>query len=132
MAIRIDDLSAEIVRQLEIFQGATDEALKKATDTVAKKTVEILQQTSPGRGNYAGSWTQDRVKTGRHRYAKVIHAGGGYHVLTHLLEKSHRIVNQYGTFGTTTPQPHIKPAEETAIDEFERELRAQIERAARS
>lgn len=127
--IKIDDLAAEIAKQLAIFQGATDEVVAAAVDNVAKRTVQTLKATSPKgvSGDYARSWRQDQIKRGRHQYARVIHAGNGEHRLTHLLENPHRIANKYGHYGTTTGEPHIKPAEDQAVAEFEAEIRRGVE-----
>lgn len=127
--IKIDDLAAEVARQLEIFQGATDEIVEAAVDNVARRTVQTLKATSPKgpSGDYARSWRQDQIKRGRHQYAQVIHASGGEYRLTHLLEKPHRIANKYGKYGTTSGEPHIAPAEEQAIAEFEAEIRRGVE-----
>ena len=40
--------------------------------------------------------------------------------LTHLLEKSHRVANKYGSYGKSTPQPHIEPAQKNAEEKFEK------------
>lgn len=126
--IKIDDLAAEVARQLEIFQGATDEIVEAAVDNVARRTVQTLKATSPKRtGEYAASWKREKIKAGRHQYAQVIHASGGEYRLTHLLEKPHRIANKYGKYGTTSGEPHIAPAEEQAIAEFEAEIRRGVE-----
>lgn len=130
MAIQIDQLAAEVNKRLELFAGATDEVVKDATVKVAKNTVQILKQTSPkGKtGEYAKSWRRDKIKAGRHNYAEVIHAGNGEHRLTHLLENPRRVF-YWGrdAHKTTAGEPHIKPAEEQAIKEFETELRRGIE-----
>lgn len=133
MAISVDQLAAEVSRQLALFQGATDEVLQEATTKVAKETVQILKSTSPkASGNYARSWRRDKIKTGRHSYAEVIHAGDGEYRLTHLLENPRRVFywGRYAGF-STTGEPHIKPAEEKAIADFEAELRKGIEGISR-
>lgn len=129
MAIPIDQLAAEVNKRLELFAGATDEVVKDATVKVAKKTVQTLKSTSPKRtGEYARSWRRDKIKTGRHSYAEVIHAGNGEYRLTHLLENPRRVF-YWGRYAgkTTAGTPHIEPAEEQAIAEFEAELRRGIE-----
>lgn len=130
--IKIDDLEREILRQLEVFQGATDEIVEEAVKNVAARTVQKLKATSPKRtGAYARSWKQENVKAGRHQFIRVVHAGNGEYRLTHLLEKPHRIANKYGTYGTTSGEPHIEPAEEEAIREFEAEIRRGVEAISR-
>lgn len=127
-SIKIDDLAAEVARQLEIFQGATDEIVEAAVDNVVRRTIQNLKATSPKRtGEYAASWKKEPIKAGRHQYVQVIHASGGEYRLTHLLEKPHVKANKYGKYGETTGEPHIAPAEEQAIAEFEAEIRRGVE-----
>lgn len=129
MSIPISELAAEVNRQLALFQGATDEIVKDATKKVAKDTVQILEATSPkATGDYARSWTKDKIKDGRHSYTEVIHAGGGEYRLTHLLEKPRKVFYWGRPAGFMTKgTPHIKPAEEKAIAQFEAEIRRKVE-----
>lgn len=129
MSISIDQLAAEVNRQLAVFQNATDEIVKDATVKIAKNTVQELKATSPkASGAYASSWRRDKIKSGRHSYAEVIHAGDGEYRLTHLLEKPHKAVYWGRPSGTLSKaQPHIAPAEEKAIADFETEIRRQVE-----
>lgn len=130
MAISIDNLAAEVNKQLALYAGATDEAVSQAVDEVSKATVAELKQTSPVRtGSYAKSWQQSTPTRGPHSYQRIVNAGKLYR-LTHLLENGHRVAQP--TSGKTWVEPsprqgHIKPAEEHAIAQFEAALRRNIE-----
>lgn len=114
----VQNLVAEINRQLEIYAGAVKEDVDKAAKENAHKGAEKLKQVSPKKsGDYAKSWTVKRVKE---RY--VVHNKDHYR-LTHLLEKSH--AKKDG--GRTTAQPHIKPTEQQMIRDFEADVRKAVE-----
>ena len=128
MAIKIDDLAMEVNRQLQAFAGATDEVVKASVDAVVKETIAQLKATSPElTGVYAKSWESTKIKEGKHSYIKVIHAGDGEYRLTHLLENGHNVVRGGKIVGRANPHPHIQPAEQAAIDEFEKKLRKGVE-----
>lgn len=104
------------------------EAVEEAAQRVGKKTVERLKATSPKRkrkGKYARSWKLKSITLTRNNVAFVIH-NSPHAPLTHLLEKGHAIVQGKG--GWSPAIPHIAPAEEAAIDDFEKELTQIIER----
>ena len=114
MAINISQLAAEINRQLALYANQTDEKVQQIAEKIARESVEKLKSNSPkDTGDYAKSWTFKKVK-GRF----VVHNKDHYR-LTHLLEKSHALLNG----GRSTAQPHIKPVETQAIQDFEDELR---------
>lgn len=128
MAIPVSELAKQIAKELEIFAGATDEAVKVSVDDVAKATVQRLRQTSPKlTGDYAASWTATRLKGGRHYYGKVVHADDGEYRLTHLLEHGHALVRGGRTVGYVKAHPHIEAAEQAAIDSFIEEVRKKVE-----
>ena len=102
-----------------------EKAYEKAED-IGKDAVQKLKATSPvgATGKYARDWAVKKVGDG-----VVIHNRKHY-MLTHLLEKSHVIKNQYGSYGQTTPHPaggHIKPVETEIIAEYYDEVRRIIE-----
>ncbi|HZH62393.1 MAG TPA: HK97 gp10 family phage protein, partial [Metabacillus sp.] len=86
---------------------------EEAKVTIAKNTVNYLKKNSPeNTGDYAKGWAKKKVGT-----AQVIHNRTDYQ-LTHLLEKGH--VNRDGS--RTEAIPHIKHAEEKAINEYIEEV----------
>lgn len=87
------------------------DAIAKEAQRAAKQTRVDIQSAAPKRsGEYAKSWTVRKETVDRRRPAFVVHAKKPGYQLAHLLERSHRIVNQYGEYGHTTPKPHIEPA----------------------
>lgn len=120
--IKIDGLADAIEDVLQEYSKVTQEAMQRAVDDTARDTVERLKETSPkapGGGAYAKSWAEKATGTKRAGvYQKTVYNKAHYR-LTHLLEKGHATVNGE----RTAAQPHIAPAEEAAIEQFERELR---------
>lgn len=122
--IRTDQLAAEVNAILEEYQGTVQEVLEEAVDATAKEVVSELKATSPKRtGAYASGWTQQK-KTGKRgrAYGRVAYNKTHYR-LTHLLEYGHATRNG----GRTTAQPHIAPAEQKAVENFERRLKEGIQ-----
>lgn len=120
MKIGIDELSQSVEKILSEY---TDE-VKKEADLIAKetatKTAEELKVTSPkNKGKYARSW---KVKTISGRMSNQYVVYNTKPSLTHLLEKGHVIRNKSGTYGRTRAIPHIEPAEEKGINEFEKKI----------
>lgn len=115
----------------EIFDEYSRDMKRKvnnSVDKVGKESVQQLKNTSPkrpGHGEYARSWEikRERGRNGINDF--TIHNKEHYR-LTHLLEKGHVIVNAKGTYGRTSPIPHIKPVEDyfntEVIEEIKREL----------
>lgn len=132
MSIQIDQLAAAVNRQLAAFAGATDEIVQKATDDIARATVQQLKATSPkATGAYSRSWKSTKLKSSRHEYSRVIHAGDGEYRLTHLLEKGHNVVRGGKVVGRAKAYPHIADAEQKAITDFEAEIRRKVEEISR-
>ena len=101
--------------------------MEKATDETAKETVKFLKANSPkNRGKYASGWTVKKESAFGVKSA-IIH-NAKYPGLTHLNEFGHAVSNQYGGTGKRVAgTPHIKPAEENAINLFEEKIRENIE-----
>lgn len=110
----IGNLSAEIANHLRQYTTEVQEGLEEAKKTVTKDAVKRLKTTSPkGKsGMYAKGWRTKKVKG-----AIVIHNATRYQ-LTHLLEHGH--AKQNG--GRVAGRAHIRPAEQQAIADFEREV----------
>jgi hypothetical protein len=107
------DISKEIAKALSSYTTEVQKGLENAKTEVAKNTVKHLKSTSPKlTGDYAKGWVRKRVGS-----AEVVHNRTDYQ-LTHLLENGH--VNRDG--GRTQAYPHIRPAEEDAIEEYTKEV----------
>lgn len=117
------DLDAVIDEAIRETNAAVLFASKDAAKTAADSTAKLLKSTSPKQsGKYARGW-------------KVKAQDGGYVVyndkhyrLTHLLENGHDVIVNGKKVGRAKAYPHIKPAEQEGIKDFEQEVRKQIER----
>lgn len=99
---------------LASYQDDIEAAITKEAQKTAKQTRTDIQDAAPkNTGTYAKTWTVKKETADRHRPAFIVHATKPGYQLAHLLERAHRIANQYGTdFGKTSPQPHIEKAAE--------------------
>lgn len=109
----IDQLASEIAKALRQYTDEVTDGLEEAKKRVAKETVKQLRATSPKlTGDYSRGWRSKKVGT-----AQVIHNATNYQ-LTHLLEWGHAKVGG----GRVAPRPHIRKAEQAAIDEFTKQV----------
>lgn len=98
----------------EVVKGIEDGKIK-----IAKDTVSMLRDISPKHtGDYAKGWTNSNID-GR----QVIYNKTDYE-LTHLLEFGHVKIDG----GRTESKPHIRIAEEKAINDFTDTVKKVIQR----
>lgn len=99
---------------------ATKDAAKEAANSVVKE----LKATSPkGKAaKYAKSWKAKAQDGGYVIYNEK------HYRLTHLLENGHDVVVSGKKVGRAKAYPHIKPAEEKGIKDFENKIRENTER----
>lgn len=123
MGIKIGSLAKEVMKQLDDYGVAAGMEVEKVSKEVAKDTAKQLNKDAPKlTGDYAESWTYGVGDTKRTRHTMVVHAEKPEYALSHLLEKGHQ--NRDG--GRTPAQVHIEPAEQTAVEELEKELRKRL------
>ena len=127
--ISVEKLLSTVELTLEDYAKGLDKALATASDEAGKSAENELHHTSPSRtGNYRKSWTYEakQIKKGKSYRTEMVVYNAKYYRLTHLLEKSHRIANKYGSYGMSKAQPHISVAQKNAerefVNVFEREL----------
>ncbi|MGM9922991.1 MAG: HK97 gp10 family phage protein, partial [Bacillus sp. (in: firmicutes)] len=114
---KIEGLAAEITKQLQTYTTEVEKKVKRAENKATTQAVNELKQTSPkNKGGYAGGWAKKKTDEGIVIYNK--NKPG----LTHLLEKGHAKVSGGRVEGT----PHIRPAEQKAIREFEKAVEKAI------
>jgi hypothetical protein len=129
--ISIDDLLSTVNLTMEDYAKGVDHALAIASDEAGQSAENELHSTSPSHtGNYRKSWTysEKEIKRGKSYRTELVVYNEKYYRLTHLLEKSHRIANKYGSYGRSTAPPHIAPAQKNAEIKFEKVFRQELER----
>ena len=127
--INIDQLAAEIAKELSKYSQEVVEKVNISSEKVGKAAVKQLKRTSPRRpppigGKYAKSWTMKTEKEFGQPHRRIIHAKAPHYRLTHLLEHGHAKVGG----GRVEGKPHIRPAEEMVIREFMAEVEEAIKR----
>lgn len=113
----INDLSKEIVKQLQLYKSEVEDEIEIAKDEVSKEAVQELKKNSPKlTGSYSKGWRIKKIGN-----STVIHNQTDYQ-LTHLLENGHAKADG----GRTQAYPHIRPAEEKVIDKFTKRVEGAI------
>lgn len=122
-SIKIDSLSAEVMKELRKYADVTTEKVKDATEKAAKTVKDEIKENAPSNtGKYSKSWTIKKAKETSTSLELIVHSKNRYQ-LTHLLEFGH--AKRGG--GRVASRPHIASAEEKAINVFEEEIKEAIE-----
>jgi len=118
--IKVDELAGEIVLAIQAYTEDVSEAIDQAARDTAKAMAKDLRETSPkDTGEYAKGWTHRKEAPGSYRvYNKKKPQ------LTHLLEHGH--AKRGG--GRVEGRPHIKPAQDRYVPEFEKKVQQILER----
>ena len=118
--IKVDELAGEIVLAIQAYTEDVSEAIDQAARDTAKAMAKDLRETSPkDTGEYAKSWTYRKEAPGSYRvYNKKKPQ------LTHLLEHGHAKAGG----GRVKGIPHIKPAQDRYVPEFEKKVQQILER----
>lgn len=119
-----DRFAADVQKILSEYAGSVKENLDEVTKAVAKKGAQAVRRAAAGAvggsGKYARGWTS-KVEVGRLGVSGVIY-NKTTPGLPHLLEYGH--ANRGG--GRTPGRPHIAPAEEQIVKEFEEEVKSKL------
>lgn len=122
--IDVDRLAKEIAEGLAEYSQEVIKKVNISSEKVGKTLVKKLKQTSPKRtGDYAKSWTMTTESAVGQPDKRIIHVKAPHYRLTHLLEYGH--AKRGG--GRVEGKPHIRPAEEQAIEEFVAEVEKALE-----
>lgn len=120
--IKIDSLSAEVMKELKQYRNVTTEGMKKAVQKVGKNTCDEISSNAPSdTGKYRKSWAVKKVRETANKLELVVHSRNKYQ-LTHLLEYGH--AKRGG--GRVAARPHIASAEEKAVRELGEEIKKGI------
>ena len=116
--VKIDQLAAAVMQELDNYADTTTEgvkaAVKKAGDTVKKE----ISAGAPARtGKYAKSWSKKTTKESSQTLEITVYSPSRY-MLAHLLEHGH--AKRGG--GRVAARPHIAAAEQDGIEQLEEEI----------
>lgn len=121
-AVALEKLEAAVRKILTDYETEAERTTKDCVRKAGLAGARALRGVSPVRsGDYAKDWTA-KAEEGRLYSTSTVYNRKEYR-LAHLLEKGHAASNQYGgPFGSVAARVHIKPVEETIIQQFETEL----------
>lgn len=106
---RQQGFSEQLTKALRDYTEEVVKGIEEGKVKVANDTVTMLREISPkNTGDYAKGWAKSTIKG-----VQVIHNKTDYQ-LTHLLEFGHVKVDG----GRAESKPHIRIAEEKAINDF--------------
>lgn len=137
--VKIDDISNEINKIMKEYSSDVTSVMMKDIDSVARQTVNKVKEKAPVRkgttnrhykgsgksyppGTYKKSWGSKVTEQSATRKNRTVYSKG-QGSLTHLLENGH--ASRYG--GRVKAIPHIKEAEEYAVNELVTRLKRRIE-----
>ena len=117
-SIRVDELAAAIKEQLNEYKELAADELKKAVKNAGKTAKTDINDSAPVRtGRYAKSWKTKVTAEDSAGITVTVYSPTRY-MLAHLLENGH--AKRGG--GRVRAIPHIKPAEEHAAEQLERDI----------
>lgn len=118
------NLAKVVMAELDAYANALPDDIMDAQKTAAKAAVKDLRNTSPSEtGKYAKGWKSKSTKTRTGAETVIYNAMPG---LPHLLEYGHDVKVNGRKVGHAKEYPHIKEAEEKAMQLFEKELERRI------
>ena len=124
MGVKVDDLAAAVVQELQAYSSEVAEEVKASVKETAKVCVKTLKQNSPkDTGAYAKGWKARKAYESANDIRMQVHNTDHYQ-LTHLLEDGHAKVNG----GRVEGKPHIQPAADAASELLEKEVTIRVGR----
>ena len=108
------DLANEIAKVMAEYSAEVEDKIDLIAEDVVNEAVTELKETSPKRyGKYRRSWKKKKLANGSFVVFNAVAS------LTHILENGHLSRNGGRVAGIV----HIKPAEEKAIQNFEKRIK---------
>lgn len=121
----MDSLLKQLNDVLEDYIDEVDDLSNTEMKKAAQDTAKDLRSTSPRRtGRYAAAWAVKSEPLGGGAVAYTVYNKRGS--LTHLLENGHVIRNKKGDYGRAPAYPHIKPAEDRAVQKLITDLESKL------
>ena len=124
------ELAIELATDLKAYSDEITRKIKEAALDVAREAAKDVRSNAKSAGiggkKYIGGWGV-KVPYESASDIRVVICNTKEPSLTHLLKFGHVISNQTRRkFGRTKARPHIKPAEQKALKEFEKKVEAAI------
>ena len=122
----MDSLLKQLNDVLEEYIDEVDDLTNTEMKKAAQDTAKDLRSTSPKRtGRYAAAWAvkSEALAGGAMKYT-VYNKTYGWK--TTLLENGHVIKNKKGDYGRAPAYPHIKPAEDRAVQKLITDLESKL------
>jgi len=123
----INGLADAVMDAMLEYTGEVEEAIPQIVDSTADAMVREIRAAAPKRtGKYAKGWTVrqlgERTRS-REGYAKLVCNPKRYSI-AHLVEYGHAKRN----CGRVSGKPHIRPACDKLLPEFERKIEEAVKR----
>lgn len=117
--VKADKLAEAVNEILKAYGDHVTAGMKEAVKKIADEAKRETRNASPKRtGKYRKGWAVKDTST-RLSAEAIVHNRTSYQ-LTHLLEKGHALRRGGRTIGHVKAFPHIGPAEERAVKNFEK------------
>lgn len=116
--VNIDGLAAAVMDGLKEYADLATDKMKAAVKKSAKTVKDEINSSAPVRtGKYAKSWKAKTTAESSNSLEITVYSPSRY-MLSHLLENGH--AKRGG--GRVRAIPHIAPAEQSGIEQLEREI----------
>ncbi len=120
--VDVGHLATTIMDGLTEYADLATDDMKAAVKKSAKTVRNEIQAGAPVRtGKYAKSWKTKTMKESSSSLEVTVYSPTRY-MLAHLLEHGH--AKRGG--GRVAAQPHIAPAEQTGVEQLEREIKRSL------
>ena len=121
--VSVDGLADAVMDALMEYKDLTTDAVKSAVKKSSKQAKEDIISGAPRKsGRYAESWKVKTTTDTATSFGQTVYSPKRY-MLAHLLEFGHAMRNG----GRTRAISHIAPAEQSAIELLEQEIRRSLE-----
>ena len=126
--IKISELESVIMDALDEYKDKASDVIKDTLPKIGRQAVQTLKQTSPGKGEYAKSWTYTMRKSRGSKYENdlVIHNKKHYRIV-HLLEKEHALRNGGRYYPEQSGTVHVNPVQERAEEDAITQIKDKLE-----
>ena len=116
--VKIDGLADAVMKELSEYADVIDSDMRKAVTKAGQTVRKDISAGAPRRhGDYAKSWATKKTRQSARSLEVTVYSRNRYQ-LAHLLEKGH--AKRGG--GRVGGKAHIAPAEQSGIEQLERDI----------